>query len=46
MPVGEPGGDPMLPHIAMMKALLRNEPKPPPHRAGNAPRSIRSFDDA
>jgi hypothetical protein len=33
MLVGEHGGDPMLPHIAMMKALQRHEPK-----ASSAPR--------
>jgi hypothetical protein len=45
---GERGGDhPMEPHIAMMKALQRHEPKAaaPNRRAGNAPRSIRSFGD-
>jgi hypothetical protein len=33
MLVGEHGGDPMLPHIAMMKALHRDRP-----RAASAPR--------
>ena len=41
MLVGEHGGDPMLPRIAMMQALQRDEPKvaAAPHR----PRSTRSF---
>jgi hypothetical protein len=30
MLVGEHGSDPMVPRIAMMKALLRHEPKPAP----------------
>jgi hypothetical protein len=30
MLVGEHGGDPMVPRIAMMKALLRHEPKAAP----------------
>ena len=30
MLVGEHGGDPMFPHIAVMKALHRNEPKAAP----------------
>jgi hypothetical protein len=37
MLVGEHGGDPMLPHIAMMKALQRHEPK-----ASSAPRRKRA----
>jgi hypothetical protein len=36
MLVGEHGGDPMVPRIGMMKALLLHEPKW--HRAGNAPK--------
>jgi hypothetical protein len=36
MLVGEHGGDPMVPRIGMMKALLLHEPKR--HRAGNAPK--------
>jgi hypothetical protein len=28
--VGDLGGDPMFPHIAMMQALRRHEPKAPP----------------
>jgi hypothetical protein len=38
MLVGEHGGDPMMAHIAMMKALHRN-------RAGNPLRPTSSFDD-
>ena len=30
MLVGEHGGDPMIPHIAMMRALRRHEPKAAP----------------
>jgi hypothetical protein len=30
MLIGEHGGDPMVPRIAMMKALQRNEPKAAP----------------
>jgi hypothetical protein len=30
MLVGEHGGDPMFPHIAMMQALRRHEPKAAP----------------
>jgi hypothetical protein len=33
---GEHGGDPMVPRIGMMKALLLHKPKR--HRAGNAPK--------
>jgi hypothetical protein len=44
MLVGDHGGDPMLPHIAMMQALHRDKPKARHrHRAGNAP--TRSFGD-
>ena len=34
MLIGEHGGDPMMAHIAMMRALQRHEPKPksPPRR--------------
>lgn len=37
--VGEHGGDPMVPRIAMMKALRRHKPKAKRgHPAGNAPK--------
>jgi len=43
---GRRGDHPMEPHIAVMKALQRHEPKAAPNRrAGNAPRYIRSFGD-
>jgi len=37
MLVGEHGGDPMMAHIAMMRALHRHEPKP-----ASAPRRKRA----
>jgi hypothetical protein len=37
MLVGEHGGDPMMPRIAMMKALYRHEPNP-----ASAPRGKRA----
>jgi hypothetical protein len=43
MLVGEHGGDPMVPRIAIMRALHRQEPKA--IRAGNAPNLTSSFDD-
>jgi hypothetical protein len=39
MLVGEHGGDPMVPHIAMMKALRRHKPKA---EAASAPRRKRA----
>jgi hypothetical protein len=40
MLVGEHGGDPMVPRIAMIKSGLLHEPKHR-HRAGNAPKPTR-----
>jgi hypothetical protein len=45
MLVGEHGGDPMVPRIAMMKALQRHEPKAAPAPRRKAPRPTRLFDE-
>jgi hypothetical protein len=48
MLIGEHGGDPMMAHIAMMRALNRYKPKaaPAPRRAGSASKRTGLFDRA
>src|ERR1700739_1126571 len=44
--IGEHGGDPMMAHLAMMRALHRHKPKPTPAPRGGGPRAYRIAQEA